>query len=448
MKVAKFGGTSLADARQIKRAVDIVLSDQDRRVLVVSAPGKRSSTDVKVTDLLIACAAAIHSGYDGSLEINTIAKRFGDIAKDLGLTKDYEALVKADLNLRIEKNRHKHRELQDALKAAGEDNNAKLIADYIQLQGVKASYVNPIEAGLRLKMVRKSTVILEESYKNLSSLKHKEELVVFPGFFGGTEDGQILTFSRGGSDISGAVVAVAIGATVYENWTDVDSVFAVNPNLVSFPRGIREITYHEMRELAYAGFSVLHEEAVTPTFQHNIPIHIRNTNNPDAAGTRIVAEHEDIDSIVTGIAGRKGFSLLHVSKFLMNREVGFAMRVLEILADLDIPFDHMPSGIDSLSLVIKKDLFTPEKEKQVTARLLEELEVDVLEVSHNLGIVMVVGDAMAKTVGVTARATSALARAGINLELISQGASEISIVFGIREEFVNYAIRELYKEFF
>ena len=448
MKVAKFGGTSLASAEQIKRAIDIVLSDRERRVLVVSAPGKRFTSDMKITDLLIALSAAVLGDYDVTNDISRIAQRYGDIAVGLDLAVDYETLVREDLENRITQNRHNARDLTEALKAAGEDNNAKLITDYILSLGERAVYVNPVEAGLQLRQVRKQTVVLDESYANLTSLPVDQGIVVFPGFFGGTEDGRILTFSRGGSDISGAIVSVAVSADVYENWTDVDSVFAVNPSLVPFPHPIRELTYNEMRELAYAGFSVLHEEAVTPTLKHSIPIHIRNTNNTDGPGTRIVARHGDIDSIVTGIAGRKGFSLLHVSKFLMNREIGFAMRVLQILADLDISFDHMPSGIDSLSIVIERDRLTPEKEDLACTRLMDELDVDVLEVSHDLGIVMVVGDAMAKTVGVSSRATSALARAGINIELISQGASENSIVFGVREEFVNYAVRELYKEFF
>lgn len=448
MKVAKFGGTSLANAEQIKRVIDIVLSDRSRRVLVVSAPGKRFASDIKITDLLIALSAAVMGGYDVAGDIDRIATRYGEIAEDLNLDVDYKTLVQNDLERRIDTYRHNARDLTDALKAAGEDNNAKLIADYIQSIGERAIYVNPAEAGLLLRQVRNQTVVLEESYENLASLPIDPGIIVFPGFFGGSEDGRILTFSRGGSDISGSIVSVAVGAQVYENWTDVDSVFAVNPNLVPFPHPIRELTYREMRELAYAGFSVLHEEAVMPTLKNNIPIHIRNTNNPEASGTRIVARHTDIDSIVTGIAGRKGFSLLHVSKFLMNREVGFAMRVLQILADLDISFDHMPSGIDSLSIVIERERFTQEKEDLICTRLMEELEADDLIVNHDLGIVMLVGDAMAKTVGVSSRATSALAKAGINIELISQGASENSIVFGVKEEFVNYAIRELYKEFF
>ncbi len=448
MIVAKFGGTSLADATQIRRVVDIVLSNRARRVLVVSAPGKRYSDDLKVTDLLIALASAIQGGYDGISEMAKIAKRYDQIARDLGLGSAYFEIVMDDLKARIAKYKSNHKDLNDALKAAGEDNNARLIAAYINSIGEKASYINPLEAGMLLKAQRGQTIVLDKTYEELAKLDTQSGLLVFPGFFGGTEDGRIITFSRGGSDITGAILAVAMKAEAYENWTDVDSVFAVNPNLVKEPRAIREITYNEMRELAYAGFSVLHEEAVAPTYHHDIPIHIRNTNNPGAAGTKIVKSHGDIDSIVTGIAGQKGFSLLHVSKFLMNREVGFAMKVLQILADYDISFDHMPSGIDSLSIVFKQNVFTKEKEKLVCQRLKDELEVDVLEVDHNLGIVMIVGDAMAKTVGVTARATSALAKAGINIELISQGASEISIVFGVREEFVNYAVRELYREFF
>ena len=257
-----------------------------------------------------------------------------------------------------------------------------------------------------------------------------------------------MTFSRGGSDITGAILASSVNASVYENWTDVDSVYAVNPALVKNPFPIREITYDEMRELAYAGFSVLHEEALYPAYQKGIPVNIRNTNNPSADGTIIVSKRKNYDSLVTGIAGEKGFCTLNMSKYLMNKEVGFLMKVLKIIAEEGISIEHMPSGIDSVSVIIRSSELSPDKERKIVERISLELNVDEISVKRDLSIVMIVGEAMAKTVGTTARAASALSKAGINLEIINQGASEISVMFGVRDEYCNYAVRELYKEFF
>ena len=448
MIVCKFGGSSLASAEQIRKVAEIVLADRRRHIVVVSAPGRRHPGDIKITDLLIAYANALISGYEGTQERNAICARYGGIAEELELERDWHSFVADDLDQRMRRHGHSSQELSDAFKAAGEDLSARLLADYFISIGEEARYIHPSDGGLLLESVEGQTRVVESSYERLAKLRREPGLVVFPGFFGCDENGRVLTFSRGGSDITGAILAAAISAEVYENWTDVDGVYAVNPELVRNPEGIREITYMEMRELAYAGFTVLHEEAISPTFLRNIPVNIRNTNNPHAPGTRIVSTHENYDSIVTGIAGSKGFTLLHVAKYLMNREVGFAMRVLGILADLHIPFEHMPSGIDSLSIVIRSQAFPAEKEAIVVQRLRDELGVDQVSVDRHIGIVMIVGEAMARTVGVTARAASALSRAGVNLEMIIQGASEISVIFGVREEFANYAVKELYREFF
>jgi aspartate kinase len=448
MKVCKFGGSSLANAEQIRKVCDIVLSDPERKVVVVSAPGKRSREDTKVTDLLIAVANARIGGHDGQAELCSVISRFAVIARELDLSSQIMQVIEDDLRARLVADCQNSLKYMDLLKAAGEDNCARLVAEYLTSISRQAAYTDPGEAGLLLTDEFGNAQVLPESYDNLARLGQYPGIIVFPGFFGYSPQGDVVTFSRGGSDITGAILAAALDARVYENWTDVDSVYAVNPNLVSNPHPIAEITYDEMRELAYAGFSVIHEEALVPAYRKGIPVNIRNTNNPTARGTLIVRHRINFEGVVTGIAGAKGFCSLNMSKYLMNREIGFALRVLQILADEQIPFEHMPSGIDSLSIIMRQDVFTPEKEKTITRRLIEELGIERISVNRNLAIVMIVGEAMARTVGVTARAANALSKAGVNLEIINQGSSEISVMFGVREEYCNYAVKELYKEYF
>jgi len=447
MKVSKFGGTSLADASQIRKVCDILLSDPDRRILVVSAPGKRFKTDIKVTDLLILMAGAKLAGFSGEKELESVILRYEEIAIELSVENVMDS-IKENLTALVCADRTSPEKYMDAIKAAGEDNCARLVAAYLNSIGHRATYCDPKEAGLVLTCDFGRAHVLPESYINLASLEAIKGICVFPGFFGYSPEGDVVTFSRGGSDITGAILAAAVNASVYENWTDVDSVFAVNPALVKNPFPVREITYDEMRELAYAGFSVLHEEALYPAYLKGIPVHIRNTNNPSSEGTMIVCKRKNYDSLVTGIAGQKGFCTLNMSKYLMNREVGFVMKVLQIISDEGVSIEHMPSGIDSISIVMRSEEFAAEKERRIIERISLELQVDEIAVKRDLAIVMIVGEAMAKTVGTTARAAGALSKAGINLEIINQGASEISVMFGIREEYCNYAVRELYKEFF
>lgn len=448
MKVTKFGGSSLADAAQIKKVCEILLSDKERQVIVVSAPGKRFSSDIKVTDLLIALADAKIAGQSGEKELQAVLDRFSSICDELEIPECMDS-IKESITESIKMPIKDAGRYMDATKALGEDSCARLVATYLNKTGHKATYCNPKVAGLLLETeVGGHVKVLPQSYDNLADLARLREICVFPGFFGYSEDGEIITFSRGGSDITGAILAAAVHATVYENWTDVDNVYAVNPNLVKDPFAVTEITYDEMRELAYAGFSVLHEEALYPAFVRGIPVNIRNTNHPEAKGTMIVAKRTHYDSLVTGIAGEKGFCALNMSKYLMNREVGFLVKVLSIIADEGISIEHMPSGIDSVSIILRAADFTPEKERRIVQRISLELNVDNISVNRDLAIVMIVGEAMANTVGTTARAATALSKAGINLELINQGASEISVMFGVREEYCSYAVRTLYKEFF
>ncbi len=448
MKVSKFGGSSLADAEQIKKVCTILLSDSERRILVVSAPGKRHSSDIKVTDLLIALASARLADLPWERELTLVLRRFEEIAEALDV-KHVMGSIRENLETLTGSDTSHPGKYMDALKAAGEDNCARLVAAYLSSQGHKAEYINPKSAGLLLTSDFGKAHVLPESYGNLSSsLSRVDGICVFPGFFGYSPEGEVVTFSRGGSDITGAILAAAVNAEVYENWTDVDSVYAVNPALIKNPFPISEITYDEMRELSYAGFSVLHEEALYPAYLRGIPVHVRNTNNPKAVGTKIVCRHQNYDSLVTGIAGEKGFCTVNISKYLMNQEIGFLAKVLQIISEEQIAIEHMPSGIDSITIVIRSAEFTAEKERRIVQRISLELQVDVIDVRRDLSIVMIVGEAMAKTVGTTARAAAALSKAGINLEIINQGASEISVMFGVKEEYCNYAVRELYKEFF
>lgn len=448
MKIAKFGGSSLANADQIRKVCDIISEDHSRKVVVVSAPGKRNPGDIKVTDLLIRLADVILSEKDHQKELYSVIERFRGIAADLDLDQYIMDDIESDLKARSSSDHSDRSRFIDLIKAAGEDNCARLLTAYLCSIGKYAKYLDPKEAGMFLTDEYGNAQVLPETYDNLKKIAEYPGIIVFPGFFGYTLSGDVVTFPRGGSDITGSIIAAALEVDIYENWTDVDAVYAVNPELVRNPYAMKEITYDEMRELAYAGFSVLHEEALSPAFRKSIPVHIRNTNNPRSAGTVIVRRRRNYEGMVTGIAGAKGFININISKYLMNREVGFVVKVLKIFADEGIPFEHMPSGIDSVSIILKQANISSEKEKRVIDRLKDELSIETINISRNLALVMIVGEAMAKTVGVTARAAGCLSRAGINLEIIDQGASEISVIFGIREEYCDYALRELYKEFF
>ncbi len=451
MKVIKFGGSSLANAGQIKKAGRIVLDDKDRKIVVVSAPGKRNSEDIKVTDLLINLSERVLAGQSYQEELSLVVERFSTIISDLKLDSQLARDIEDDLQARIDAriaDNQSTATFMDLMKAAGEDNCARMFAAYLLALGKDAKYMNPGDAGMILSDEFGNARVLPQTYENLKKLADTDSTIVFPGFFAYTEDGRVVTFSRGGSDITGSILAASVDAKVYENWTDVDAVYAINPSLIDNPYPIKEITYDEMRELAYAGFEILHEEALMPTFLKSIPIQIKNTNNPDSPGTKIVATRKSFEGMVTGVAGAKGFVNINISRYLMNREVGFVVKVLKIFAEENIPFEHMPSGIDSISIIIRGHYWNKKKEESILQKLRDRLDIHNVEVRYELALVMIVGEAMAKTVGVTARAASCLSRAGINLEIIDQGASEKSIIFGIRDELCDYALKELYKEFF
>jgi len=433
MKVVKFGGTSLADARQVLKVINIVRSDSARRVVVVSAPGKRNPTDTKVTDLLIALAKAVLAGKPFENELAAVTQRYAQIQQELGLDGAVVKEIEDDLRSRIRSRGDHDAQFTDAMKAAGEDNSARLLARAFAQQGVPARYVDPREAGMLLSDDFGNAKVLPESYDRLASLKDTEEIAIFPGFFGYTRQGHVVTFPRGGSDITGSILAAAVHAEMYENFTDVDSVYAIDPRIVPNSRPIPVLTYREMRELAYAGFGVFHDEAVVPAVQARIPICIKNTNRPEAPGTMIVPERKYQHGEVVGIASASGFSTIFLSKYMMNREVGFGRRVLQILEQEQLSFEHVPTGIDSMSVILRSTQLTKHKEQLVLSRLREELQPDDASIEHDLALIMVVGEGMRYAVGVASTACLALAEKGVNIEMINQGSSEISIMFGVKE---------------
>ncbi len=448
MKVAKFGGTSLANADQIKKVCEIVTSDPDRRLVVVSAPGKRFKDDIKVTDLLIALAQKCIKEGNAEAELNAVIERYKEIAKELNLSEDIARVIAEDLRNRVNMDRTNEGRFMDTLKAAGEDNSAKVVAAYLKSVGIEAEYVNPKDAGLLLSDEFGNARVLPESYENLKKLRDKSGIMIFPGFFGYSKSGDVVTFPRGGSDITGSILAAAIKADLYENFTDVDSVFAANPNIVENPKPIPVFTYREMRELSYAGFSVLHEETLEPVYRMGIPVCIKNTNNPQAPGTLIAPNREIKDNHVVGIASDTGFCTIYVSKYMMNREVGFGRKLLNILENEGLSYEHTPSGIDNISIIVEEKQLDKVEEERLVKRVKDELNVDDITIERGSALVMIVGEGMLRTVGVSARATNALAKAGVNIEMINQGSSEVSMMFGIKAVDNIKAVRALYDEFF
>lgn len=438
----------MASAAQFEKVYEIIKADKERKIVVVSAPGKRSKEDTKVTDLLIACASKFLVDYEAELELQRIISRYQEIADDLSLPFEIMERITADLQKILQMDLANPDAFLDAMKAAGEDNSAKLLACYLQSKGLDAEYVNPREAGLLVSDEFGNAQVLEESYDKLAELRNRSGIVVFPGFFGYSPNGSLVTFSRGGSDITGSILAAAVKADLYENFTDVDSVFVVNPSLIASPRKINEITYREMRELSYAGFSVFHEEALLPAFRAGIPVCIKNTNNPGAPGTMIVSERQPLNNPIAGIASDAGFCSIYVSKYLMNREIGFGRRLLHIIEDEGLSYEHTPSGIDNISVILRENQLDKEKEARVLSRIQEELKVDDVSIQHDLALVMIVGEGMRRSIGISARATKALAEANVNLEMINQGSSEVSMMFGVKAEDANDAVVALYHEFF
>ncbi|MEB8067210.1 aspartate kinase [Mammaliicoccus fleurettii] len=449
MKVSKFGGSSVANSEQIKKVLNIINSDDERKIVVVSAPGKRFKEDVKTTDLLIRLYDKVINKLDYSNKLRQIIERYEEIVKELEM--DYSILdeLKNDLVCLIDTYNNQPERLLDALKSCGEDFNARIIAQYNNQLGFPTRYLSPKEAGIIVTDEPGNAMILESSYEQIYQLRQYDVTLIIPGFFGYSENNDIVTFPRGGSDITGAILARGIKASLYENFTDVSGIFRANPTVVSQPEVIPEITYREMRELSYAGFGVFHDEALEPLYKDRIPVVIKNTNRPTDTGTYIVSERDvsNLSQIVSGVSCDKGFTIINVKKYLMNREVGFTRKILSILEDENISIEHIPSGIDNLSIIMRTTQIHG-KEERVLNKIREQIKVDELTIDYDLAILMIVGEGMNKAIGTAAGAAAALSKNKINLNMINQGSSEISMMFGIDQQYSDIAVQAIYNEYF
>lgn len=445
MKVAKFGGSSVSNADQIKKVLNIVNSDEDRKIIIVSAPGKRHKEDVKTTDLLIRLYEKVIDDLDYISKKEEIIQRYADIIYELDMSDNLLTTIDQTLENFIATLKDKPSRLLDALLSCGENFNAQLIAEYNNSQGIPTRYISPGEAGIQVTDLPQNAQILDQSYEALYNLRAFDEKLIVPGFFGVSRQNYIVTFPRGGSDITGAIVARGVRADLYENFTDVSGIFRANPTIVKNPEVIDEITYREMRELSYAGFGVFHDEALQPLHKDRIPVVIKNTNRPNDTGTFIRHDREiNSSNIVSGISCDKGFTVLNIKKYLMNRQVGFTRKILGVLEDYNISFDHMPSGIDSISIIMRsKEIHN--REEQVLNDIRDKCDVDELSVEHDLAILMIVGEGMHRIVGTANTITHALAESKINLKMMNQGASEISIMFGIDVADADKAVKSTYE---
>ena len=434
VKVLKFGGSSVADADQIRKIKAIVESDPQRRYVVVSAPGKRYSGDSKVTDLLFMLWAQIEHNIPYDALLDTIMKRYTSIEDDLGI----DAGIKArfdEIRSNIEKGC-----TESYIVSRGEFLSAVLISKCLGYDFVDAEGKVLFDARGRL--------LTDETDKALSEALSQHEHAVIPGFYGSSvADGKICLLSRGGSDVTGSLVARAAGASIYENWTDVSGMLMADPRVVDGPKPIRHISYMELRELSYMGASVLHEDAVFPARMSDIPINIRNTNAPEELGT-IISKNGDDKSpeIISGIAGKKGFTVISIYKNMMNKEIGFVRRALAIIEDQHVNFDHIPTGIDSLSMVIESSELE-DKLDDILAEFRHQLKPDDITVEDNIALIAVVGLRMHRSLGVAARICSALADSGINIRMLNQGTNEINVIVGVEDEDFEKSTRVIYNEF-
>ncbi len=437
IKVVKFGGSSLADAEHFRQVASIVKADPTRRFVVPSAPGKRDKQDTKVTDLLYECYNLIKARESKEVidaAYDRICDRYNSIITELGLDFDLSG------ELAYVKNAMLHASGRDYAASRGEYLNSLILAKYLGFDFIDAENVIFFRDNGTLDEEKTQEVLAEE-------LK-QHAYAVIPGFYGGMPNGTVKTFSRGGSDITGSIVARAAGADLYENWADVSGFMMADPRIIDNPCIIQEITYRELRELSYMGATVLHEDAVFPVRMAGIPINIRNTNRPEDAGTMIVAHATgyDTDKVITGIAGKKGFSVLTIEKDLMNSEVGFGRKVLEIFEENDISFEHLPSGIDTMSIVVSSQSLDGRRDRLMQS-ISRTVRPDSVFIEDELALVAVVGRGMVKAKGTAARVCDALARADVNIRMIDQGSSELNIIVGVDEAEYEDALRAIYAEF-
>ena len=432
-KVVKFGGSSLASAEQFKKVGAIIRADKERKFVVPSAPGKRSSDDTKVTDMLYACYELAEQGKDFAGQMQAIKDRYQEIIDGLGLKISLDKEFKG-----IEKN-FKEKAGSDYAASRGEYLNGIIMAQYLGYEFVDAASV------IRFKADGEHDAELTNQL--LKDRLAGVEAAVIPGVYGAYEDGKVKTFSRGGSDITGSIVARAIKANVYENWTDVSGVLVADPRIIYKPEGVETITYRELRELAYMGFSVLHEDAIFPVRSEGIPINIRNTNAPEDNGTWIVESTcQKSKYVITGIAGKKGFCAVNIEKEMMNSEIGFGRKVLQAFEENEISFEHVPSGIDTMTVFVHQDEFI-HKEQKVVSGIHRLADPDSIDIEADLALIAVVGRGMKSTRGTAGRIFSALAHANVNVKMIDQGSSELNIIIGVANADFETAIKAIYDIF-
>lgn len=434
IKVVKFGGSSLADAEHFKQVASIIKADPSRRFVVPSAPGKRFSGDTKVTDMLYDCYEKAHSGENIDKAFESIAERYNSIITDLGLDYDISG------ELEYVKNAMAHHSGRDFAASRGEYLNGLILAKYLGFDFIDAENVIFFRNDGSFDQ-EKTNEVLHRELKD-------HYYAVIPGFYGIMPNGTIKTFSRGGSDITGAIVARAADADLYENWTDVSGFMMADPRVVENPCSIDTITYRELRELSYMGATVLHDESIFPVRNAGIPINIKNTNRPEDKGTMIVPSSSDYDMqhIITGVAGRKGYSVITVEKDMMNSEIGFGRKVLEVFEDNDISFEHLPSGIDTMSVILESRVIE-EKRERLLNHLQKAVRPDTISVEDGLALVAVVGRGMVKAKGTAARVFDAVSDAGVNIRMIDQGSSELNIIIGVEEHDFEKTLNAIYREF-
>ena len=431
VKVCKFGGTSLADANQFRKVRAIIGAEPGRRVIVVSAPGKRHKQDQKITDLLLVCYDLLNQGLDMEPVYKKIRERFATIVTELKVPLDMAGLLDETAGAMLAN------PTRDFIASRGEYITGKIIAAWLG-----AGFIDPADAIL----IHDDHRINPATYAQLHLAIEKPGLHIVPGYYARNERGRIVTFSRGGSDITGSIAARAVHADVYENWTDVSGFLMADPRIVKDPRHIDELTYKELRELCYMGAIVLHDEAIFPVRDAGIPIEIRNTNAPGGAFTRIVQSREPTRQIVTGIAGRKDFALFQIEKNLMNKMVGFGRRVLQVFESYNVSYDHTPTGIDNMSVIVREDALG-DNEELIVDEIRKVIEPDSIEVERDIAMIATVGQGMSHCIGFASRLCAALARGKVNLRIIDQGASETNMIVGVENKDYEKAIRTLYAEF-
>ena len=437
VKVVKFGGSSLASAEQFEKVGKIIRADKSRCYVVPSAPGKRNSKDTKVTDMLYNTYALAESDDAFDKELDAIKARYQEIIDGLKLK------LSLDKEFEVIRENFKKKAGSDYAASRGEFLNGIIMANYLGYEFIDAAEV--------IFFDEEGNFMPDHTNEVLSARLSETPKAVVPGFYGAKLDGSVKTFSRGGSDITGSIVAKAAHVDVYENWTDVSGFLVADPRIVENPDVISLITYKELRELSYMGATVLHEDAIFPVREAGIPINIKNTNRPEDAGTMIVSDDHDFDDetcphTITGIAGRKGFSVINIEKAMMNSEKGFGMKVLKVLYENGISFEHMPSGIDTMSVVV--DTSTLESvEDKIIAQLRKEVKPDHLEIEHGIALLAIVGRRMKNTRGTVARLFASLAHARINVKMVDQGSSELNVIVGVNESDLSEAIRRIYDMF-